>query len=57
MGVKNIEANIDKKTASYSIVNTIKGKYLKALISVNKGKNYNSNILKDKGNRTKRLAL
>ena len=57
MGVKGIEANLDKSNLSYSIVNTIGGKYLRALRRPNKGRKYNSNTLKNRNNRTKRLAL
>jgi len=39
------------------MVNAIGGKYLKALRGPNKGKKYNSNIFKDRNNRTKKLAL
>ena len=49
MGIKGI--------LSYSIVNTIGGKYLRALKRPNKGRKYNSNTLKNRNNRTKRLAL
>jgi len=55
--VKGIEANAGKRSLSYSIVNAIGGKYLKALRRPNKGKKHNSNTLKDRNNRTKRLAL
>ena len=57
MRVKGIEANLDKRNLSYSIVNTIGGKYLKALKRPNKGKKYNSNTFKNRNNRSKRLAL
>ena len=33
------------------------GKYFRALKRPNKGKKYNSNTLKNRNNRTKRLAL
>ena len=39
------------------MVNTIRGKYLKALKKPNKSGKYNSNTLKNKNNRSKRLAL
>jgi len=39
------------------MVNTIGVKYLRALKRPNKGRKYNSNTLKDRNNRTKRLAL
>ena len=57
MGVKGTEASLDKRNLSYSIVNAIGGKYLKALRRPNKGRKYNSNTLKNRNNRTKRLAL
>jgi hypothetical protein len=57
MGVKGVEMVIDKKHLSYSIVNTIGGKYPKALKRPNKSRKYNSNIFKDRNNRAKRLAL
>ena len=55
--VKGIEINIDKRNLSYSIVNAIGGKYLRALKRPNKGRKYNSNTFKNGNNRTKRLAL
>jgi len=55
--VKGIEANLGKRNLSYSMVNAIGGKYLRALRRPNKGKKYNSNTFKDRNNRTKRLAL
>ena len=57
IGVKGIEANLGKRNLSRSIVNAIGGKYLKALRRPNKGRKYNSYTLKDRNNRTKRLAL
>ena len=39
------------------MVNTMGGKYLRALKRPNKGRKYNSNTLKNRNNRTKRLAL
>ena len=57
MGVKGIEANLGKRNLSYSIVNAIGSKYLRALRRPNKGRKYNSNTLKNRDNRTKRLAL
>jgi len=57
MGVKGIKADSGKGNLSHSIGNTIGGKYLRALRGPNKGKKYNSNTLKDRNNRTKRLAL
>jgi len=57
MGVKGIEVGLGKGNLSYSIGNAIGGKYLRALRGPNKGRKYNSNTLKDRNNRTKRLAL
>ena len=57
MGVKGLEAVLGKRNLSYSIVNTIGGKYLRALKRPNKSRKYNSNTLKNRNNRTKRLAL
>ena len=57
MGVKGIDTNLGKRNLSYSIVNTIGGKYLKAIRRPNKGRKYNSNTFKNRNNRTKRLAL
>jgi len=57
MGVKSIEADLGKGNLSHSMGNTIGGKYLRALRGPNKGRKYNSNTLKDRNNRTKRLAL
>ena len=57
IGVKGIESNLGKRILNHSIVNTIGGKYLRALRGPNKGRKYNSNIFKDRNNRTKRLAL
>ena len=57
MGVKGIEANLGKRYLSYSIVNAIGSKYLKALRRPNKGRKYNSNTLKNGNNRTEKLAL
>jgi hypothetical protein len=39
------------------MVNAIGGKYSRALRRPNKGKKYNSNTLKNRNKRTKRLAL
>jgi hypothetical protein len=52
-----VEANLGKRNLSYSIVNAIGGKYLRALRRPNKGRKYNSNSLKNMNNRTKRLTL
>jgi len=57
MGVKGIEADLGKRNLSYSIVNAIGGKYLRAPRRPNKGRKYNSNTFKNRNNRTKRLAL
>ena len=57
IGVKGIEANLGKSNPSHSMVNAIGGKYLRALRRPNKGRKYNSNTLKNRNNRTKRLAL
>jgi hypothetical protein len=57
MGVKGIKANLGKRNPSYSIVNTIGDKYLRALRRPNKGKKYNSNTPKNRSNRIKKLAL
>ena len=57
MGVEGIEVELGKRNPSYSIVNAIGGKYLRALRRPNKGRKYNSNTLKNRNNRTKRLAL
>ena len=54
---KGIEAVLDKRNPGCSIVNTIGGKYLKALRRPNKGRKYNSNTSKNRNNRTKKLAL
>jgi len=55
--VKGTEAVLGKRNPSHSIVNTMGGKYLRALRRPNKGRKYNSNTLKNRNNRTKRLAL
>jgi len=57
IGVKGIEVNLGKGNPSRSIGNTMGGKYLRALKGPNKGRKYNGNTLKDRNNRTKRLAL
>jgi hypothetical protein len=57
MEVKSTKANLGKRNLSYSIVNTIGGKYLRALKRPNKGRKYNSNTPKNRSNRIKRLAL
>ena len=57
MGVKGIEAIIDKRSLSYSMANTIGGKNLRALRRPNKSRKYNGNIFKDRDNRAKRLVL
>jgi hypothetical protein len=57
MGVKNTKANIDRRNLSYSIVNIIEGKNLRALRRPNKGRKYNGNTPKNRSNRIKKLAL
>ena len=57
MGVKGTEANLGKSNLSYSIVNTMGGKYLRAPRRPNKGRKYNGNTPKNRNNRIKRLAL
>jgi hypothetical protein len=57
IGVKSTKADLGKRNLSYSIVNIIGGKYLRALRKPNKGKKYNSNTPKNRSNRIKRLAL
>jgi len=57
IGVKGIKANLGKRNLSCSIVNAIGGKYLRAPRRPNKGRKHNGNTLKDRNNRTKRLAL
>ena len=57
MGVKGAEAVVGKRYLSYSMVNAIGGKNLRALRRPNKGRKYNSNTFKDRDNRAKRLAL
>ena len=56
MGVEGIEVGLGKGNPSYSMGNIMGGKYLRALRGPNKGRKYNSNTLKDRNNRTKRLA-
>ena len=57
IGVKGIEADAGKRNPSYSIVNTIGDKDLRAPKMPNKGRKHNSNTPKDRNNRTKRLAI
>ena len=57
MGVKGAEAVVGKRYLSYSMVNAVGGKNLRALRRPNKGRKYNSNTPKDRDNRAKRLAL
>jgi len=57
MGVKGIEADLSKWNPSRSMVNAMGGKYLRAPRRPNKGRKHNSNTLKNRNNRTKRLAL
>jgi len=56
MGVKGTEVDLGKGNLSRSIGNAIGGKYLRALRGPNKGRKYNGNTLKNRNNRTKRLA-
>lgn len=55
--VKGTKTVADKRHLSYSIINAIGGKNLRALKRPNKSRKYNGNIFKDKDNRAKRLAL
>ena len=55
--VKGIEADLGKRNLSYSIVNAIRGKHLRALRRPNKSRKYNGNTFKNKNNRTKKFAL
>jgi len=57
MGVEGIEVDLGKGNPSRSIGNAMGGKYPRALRGPNKGRKYNGNTLKDRNNRTKRLAL
>src|SRR6266567_4964521 len=57
IGVKGTEAGSGKRIPSHNIVNTMGGKYPRALRRPNKGRKYNSNTFKDRNYRTKRLAL
>jgi hypothetical protein len=57
MGVKGAKADTGRRNLSYSIVNAIGGKNLKALRRPNKGREYNGNTSKNRSNRIKRLAL
>jgi hypothetical protein len=57
MGVKGAKADTGRRNLSYSIVNAMGGKNLKALRRPNKGKEYNGNTPKNRSNRIKRLAL
>ena len=56
MGGEGIEAIADKRYLSHSMVNSIGGKNPRAPRRPNKGRKYNSNIPKDRDNRSKRLA-
>jgi len=56
IGVKGTEVDLGKGNPSYSMGNAMGGKYLRAPRGPNKGRKYNSNTLKDRNNRTKRLA-
>ena len=57
MGVEGAEMVANNRHLSYSMVNAIGGKYLRALRRPNKSRKYNGNIFKDRDNRAKRLAL
>jgi len=57
MGVKGTEVDLGKGNPSYSMGNIMGGKYLRAPRGPNKDRKYNGNTLKDRNNRTKRLAL
>jgi hypothetical protein len=57
IGVEGIKTILNKRIPSYSIVNIIRGKYLRALKRPNKGRKYNSNTFKNRNNKTKKLAL
>jgi hypothetical protein len=57
IGVKSVKADINKRNLSYSIVNIIRSKNLRALKRLNKGKKYNNNTFKNRSNRIKKLAL
>jgi len=57
MGVKGIEADLGKSNLSYSMVNAIGDKHLRAPRRPNKGRKYNGNTSKNRNNRIKRLAL
>ena len=55
--MRTIKANLKKRDLSYSIVNAIGGKHLRALKRFNKGRKYNSNTPKNRNNRIKKLVL
>ena len=57
MGVKGTEAVSGKRNPGRSMVNAIGGKHPRAPRRPNKGRKYNGNTLKNRNNRTKRLAL
>ena len=57
IGDEDIDTKLNKGNLSYSIVNTIGGKYLKGLKRPNKHKIYNSNTPKNRNKGVKRLAL
>jgi len=46
MGVKGIEANLGKRYLSYSIINAIGGKHLRALKRPNKAENIIATLLR-----------
>jgi len=57
MGVEGTEADSGKRNPSRGMVNAMGGEHLRAPRRPNKGRKYNSNTLKNRDNRTKRLAL
>ena len=57
MGVEGTEADSGKRIPSRGMVNTMGGKYPGAPRRPNKGRKHNGNTLKNKNNRSKRLAL
>jgi hypothetical protein len=52
--LKSYIKDIGKKKISYSIVKAIEGGRLRVSPKANKGRKYNSNTTKDRGNRTKK---
>ena len=57
IGVEGTEADSGKRILNCSMINTIGGKYPGALRRPNKGRKYNSNTLKNKNNKSKKLDL